>query len=596
MRPCCAAQAIHSAAQPTVPSPLSSADPQLSFASASSLDVGTKRMGDDYVYTYFRYTSDDNATKVSVSGSWNNWSKEFGLVKVDSPTFVTILPMKPGGYQFKFLVNGEWRCSEGDMEIANGQGGINNYRLIAPTCSFTYLASQAEKVFVVGEWDTWKFAVPLRKDPDTGFFHVKTQLPEGLWKFQFIVDGQVSTCETMDSLNDDVRGPVHQVNSAPPPVFKLFYATGWDNAYVQYRLVNKNGVAYQKDWQKTALLNAPSKGSVFGTWKFIDVIANNMDDKLEFTTCNEEGKEDRPPSGAVYQLPVAGAYKLVRGTLKPFARGLQPRIMLVSDIDGTMIGDGEDAYSSSQRFTYYWENIASLVGSVLVYNTGRSLGQFVELLKSCDRQVAVPDVLVTAVGTKVWLLDESSGRAGASGLKWVEDTNWTKLLDKGWNLSSVQRIAGSLIQHNNDDTVHWLDKGVEHPHRVALSSHVKNVEHLQHSLSQAFKKEGLEVRIIVSGSGDWRYIDCVPATAGKQEALEYVRSLFAIPKHKCVAAGDSGNDILMLEGDHPSIVVGNAQQELVSWLLRQPQDKQIVYTDQCYADGILEGLCRHGLY
>lgn len=34
---------------------------------------------------------------------------------------------------------------------------------------------------------------------------------------------------------------------------------------------------------------------------------------------------------------------------------------------------------------------------------GRSLGQFVDLMKKCDNKVAIPDVVVTAVGTKVGL-------------------------------------------------------------------------------------------------------------------------------------------------------------------------------------------------
>ena len=57
-----------------------------------------------------------------------------------------------------------------------------------------------------------------------------------------------------------------------------------------------------------------------------------------------------------------------------------------------------------------------------------------------------------------------------------------------------------------------------------------------------------QVRIIVSGVGDYRYVDCVAIKAGKQEALEYIRALFNIPMSHCMAAGDSGNDILMLEG------------------------------------------------
>ena len=62
------------------------------------------------------------------------------------------------------------------------------------------------------------------------------------------------------------------------------------------------------------------------------------------------------------------------------------------------------------------------------------------------------------------------------------------------------------------------------------------------------------MRIIVSGVGDYRYVDCVAIRAGKQEALEYTRALFNVPLSRCMAAGDSGNDILMLEGTqtHPA--------------------------------------------
>jgi len=50
--------------------------------------------------------------------------------------------------------------------------------------------------------------------------------------------------------------------------------------------------------------------------------------------------------------------------------------MLVSDIDGTMVGDvgceGSGAFTSSGRFKEYWENAPVLSGSLLVYNTGES--------------------------------------------------------------------------------------------------------------------------------------------------------------------------------------------------------------------------------
>lgn len=43
-------------------------------------------------------------------------------------------------------------------------------------------------------------------------------------------------------------------------------------------------------------------------------------------------------------------------------------------------------------------------------------------------------------------------------------------------------------------------------------------------------------------------------------------------------------------------VVGNAQPELVQWVLEQPQEARMVVTDAAMARGILEGLARHGLY
>jgi len=104
------------------------------------------------------------------------------------------------------------------------------------------------------------------------------------------------------------------------------------------------------------------------------------------------------------------------------------------------------------------------------------------------------------------------------------------------------------------------------------------------------------VHLIVSGTGGWRYLDCVPVNGGKLEALEYVRKFFNIPIQRCVAAGDSCNDILMLGGKNPAIVVGNAQEELCQWLLSQPQTDRVVFTDAHQARGIMEGLSRLGLY
>jgi len=76
----------------------------------------------------------------------------------------------------------------------------------------------------------------------------------------------------------------------------------------------------------------------------------------------------------------------------------------VSDLDGTMVGNGHEADAMTHNFKQYWEDNAALRNSVLVYNTGRSLGQFTSLYQEKAGALALPNVLITAVGTKVHLL------------------------------------------------------------------------------------------------------------------------------------------------------------------------------------------------
>jgi DNA-binding LacI/PurR family transcriptional regulator len=54
--------------------------------------------------------------------------------------------------------------------------------------------------------------------------------------------------------------------------------------------------------------------------------------------------------------------------------------------------------------------------------------------------------------------------------------------------------------------------------------------------------------------------------------------------------------IMGVAGQHQAIIVSNAQQELVDWLLQQKQTPRIVCTNAPMADGILEGIARHGLH
>lgn len=72
--------------------------------------------------------------------------------------------------------------------------------------------------------------------------------------------------------------------------------------------------------------------------------------------------------------------------------------------------------------------------------------------------------------------------------------------------------------------------------------------------------------MVASIGGEWRYVDCIAKNAGKGRAMVYLASRFGISLEDVVAAGDSGNDLLMLgrlpEGNHPAIVMSNSHPEV----------------------------------
>ena len=83
-----------------------------------------------------------------------------------------------------------------------------------------------------------------------------------------------------------------------------------------------------------------------------------------------------------------------------------------------MIEDNGVACAAAGDLRDYWENTRALTASVMVYNTGRSIGQVTGLLEARKDCMVLPDVIITAVGTKVFLLGKRVPRALARADSW----------------------------------------------------------------------------------------------------------------------------------------------------------------------------------
>lgn len=193
-------------------------------------------------------------------------------------------------------------------------------------------------------------------------------------------------------------------------------------------------------------------------------------------------------------------------------------------------------------------------------------------------------------------LSRAANRARSSRrLRREADAGWARILDADWSLDAARAAIDSCASSG----CHWLDRGEEHPHRLALSVPADEAAALACAVVDAVEGRGFRAQAILSGIGDRRYLDVLSVHGGKRSAMDYVRRVFAVARDRVVAAGDSGNDVLMLDGDGPGVVVGNAQPALVEWATERDQRQargRVVLTEAPLARGVLEGLARHGFF
>ncbi|KAK9810564.1 hypothetical protein WJX73_000994 [Symbiochloris irregularis] len=541
---------------------------------------------------------------VSVTGSFSSWGSPAVLARsAETQDFICSLPLSPGLHQYKYLVDEEWATSPCEPVTMDAKGRRNHHRVVASSAEFSWAAAWGgSEVFVTGDFAGWSELIPLAFDVAAQRYQVSCSLPPGVYAFQYLVDGKWLTSPDAPVAHDEEGHLCNQIDVKVPPAYRIFYATTWHNPTLQYQ-IQRDGQAGDQGWQQTTMASAgslPSRASPTGGWRTAVIPVPQgapASTRLRFHIDGPSQAEvDRPYGGGEYTCCVPGGFKLQRGRMLPFPQAQAAPIMVVSDLDGTMVGEGPEADAATRAFCAYWENTAALAGGVLVYNTGRSLGQFQELLQTKADCLAVPNALITAVGTKIFWLRRHGTGPDVNTLDWVEDLAWQHRLSHNWDLAVVREVGAQVIAEcGGDGHAHWLDDGSEHPHRIALSMQASCVLAAKASLQQKCAARNLKVQVIVSGAGDWRYVDCVSGQGGKLQALEHVRTMFSIPRSHCMSAGDSGNDILMLEGGNPGVIVGNAQPELLDWLVTQKQDKRLRLADAHLAYGILEGLALHGL-
>ncbi|GKV70030.1 hypothetical protein NCCP2716_25280 [Sporosarcina sp. NCCP-2716] len=204
--------------------------------------------------------------------------------------------------------------------------------------------------------------------------------------------------------------------------------------------------------------------------------------------------------------------------------------LLATDLDHTLVGEKAEL----EELLVLLEPEAG--HTALVYVTGRHAVSVQELMKA--EHLPVPDFVISDVGTAVWRMPD-----------WQEDTRWRNRMEADWQPDRIKTCAASFpalkLQELPDDR------------RVSFTA--EDDEAAVRQFRAALQHLGIRHEFIYSSGRD---IDVLPAGAGKGNALDYVVTNYASPDVSLLVAGDSGNDIDMLDRDWPAVIVGNAHDEL----------------------------------
>jgi len=252
------------------------------------------------------------------------------------------------------------------------------------------------------------------------------------------------------------------------------------------------------------------------------------------------------------------ARSLMRPTVHQLAR-CKPNYLMVCDIDNTLTG----CRRSAARLSRFLKGRGDIAFGVA---TGRSLIEARRIMRQWN--LPEPQVWITSVGSEIYWQ-----RGRALELDW----SFASKISAGWNAPAIRKLFES---HE-----HLAPQAVTDQRTFKVSYFLDNTAKLP-AIGQAIERSGNAARVVFSHD---RLLDILPAKAGKHAAVEHVAGAMGIAMDRVMVAGDSGNDIDMLEGCPNAILVANREDGIG----QLAQRASVYQARRSHAGGVLEGMLVH---
>ncbi len=267
----------------------------------------------------------------------------------------------------------------------------------------------------------------------------------------------------------------------------------------------------------------------------------------------------------------------------------KPGLLLCTDLDRTLIPNGiapEDA-----RAQGLFSKLCSNADITLVYVTGRDRRLVLDAVDTY--QLPQPDYALTDVGSTIYQI-----LAG----DWQQLEAWNRHLSSRWSKATnqiirslVDKVPGPYLQEE------------ARQNRFKVSFYVPlqfDTKQMMVQMTEQLQSDGIAANLIWSideqkGIG---LLDILPDCADKRQAIRFLQQQLGFGDDELLFAGDSGNDLQVINSDIPSILVANAAPEIkqaaLTWAQQNDQAETLYLArggllamNGNYSAGILEGIC-----
>ncbi len=246
---------------------------------------------------------------------------------------------------------------------------------------------------------------------------------------------------------------------------------------------------------------------------------------------------------------------------------------LATDIDATLLGDDEAIPKLREAVRSERKRLESFGAHLYwVIATGRHLHDTAEVLGAHGFRANDFDAFVTAVGAEVYHIPRDGSLVDRP------DPSYRDRLDAtGFDDSAVRRVLAGLSFVSSQPDYEQF------PHKVSYFA--ADIPANRQAVAAALSTLPFPT-LTVWAHG--QYLDVAPVTGLKGGGVHHLVEKWGLEPNRVVAAGDSGNDLSMLDRDWIGIVPAGYQAELE--ILRGRRN--VYFAMRLGAGGVLEGL-RH---